>query len=132
MKNTIQYINPYDDSIERIAALQILKDHNPKLNSERSVIDITCDSFYVDIKRIHRLADKYEYAGINKESYDKYITYDMPVYILFMFDDAYALINIDNNYRKWQGLLNDNAKGIINRTMYNYNIKDATEINYYF
>jgi hypothetical protein len=126
------YEKAYDDRESREKAMEILKEYQPVLNSRYDVTDITCDGFYVDVKNHDRKINDYEYAGINDYTYNKYIKLDKPVYVLFLFTDKfYALIDINKEYREWKGTANDRAKGRIQKTFYNYQIKDAIKLEYY-
>jgi hypothetical protein len=115
-------MQPYNDTDSRQTALNILSKFNPALKSAKSVIDIECDNFYVDVKKTKHNHKKYDYVGINKTSFDKYITFDdKPVYILFIFNDNYyTMIDIKSKYRVWSGYTIDEARGKVFKTIYNY------------
>jgi hypothetical protein len=124
-------MNPYDDTKSRQLALNILKAYNPRINPRYSVVDITCDDFYVDVKNPDKKITDYKYIGINKSSYEQYVTMDKPVYVLFIFNDnKYTLIDVNTQYNAWSGYTNDKAKGRTYKTIYNYPINNAIKLDY--
>jgi hypothetical protein len=132
---TMNNTEAYNDKESRYNALVILDKEYPNCNCEESYAqsywDIKCNAFYIDVKRLYHNLNDYPYAGINKESYDNYIKLNKPVLILFIFNDAYIIMDIKNKYREWSGYIKDNAKGEIYRTMYNFPINKAIKTEYY-
>jgi hypothetical protein len=121
----------FNDTESRKQGLSILNDIYPDCNCtksyDKSYWDIECNNFYVDIKKVTQYLSnpRTKHLGINKESYNKYITLDKPVYILFILNDGYTLIDIRNEHTEWTGTVSDSVYGEITRTMYNFSIKQA-------
>jgi hypothetical protein len=122
--------DPYNDLESRLVALEILRDFNPQLNEKKDVIDITCDDFYVDVKRHYHTFENARSLGINKDSYDKYKTLDKKVYILFILNDSYCIFDLNSPFWQWTGVVTDCARGKVVKTIYNYNKYNAVEFQY--
>jgi hypothetical protein len=127
-------MNPYDDKTSRQQALEILNQDPEckcRLNNETATTDITCKDYYVDVKELNQFLFQHSSLGVNDYSYNKYITMDKPVYVLYILLDGYAMFDANTPYWVWKGEVNDKAKGRIERTIYNWNMDKAIKLEYY-